>query len=87
MNVAGTVRPMVWSIMLLMVIQPWKKKVTHWNRSATVPMEMTSGSSRNRAMSWGAKTNPTAPAASRKTVATFTQNQKPSRTRWYSWAP
>ena len=80
-KVAGTVRPMVWSIMLLMVIHAWKKKVTHWNRRATVPMAMTPGSSRNRAMSCGAKANPSAPITSRKTAATFTQNQKPSFTR------
>ena len=28
-KVAGTVRPIVWSIMLLIMIQAWQQKVTH----------------------------------------------------------
>ena len=80
-NVAGTVWPMVWSIMLLIVTQPMAQKVTHWHRRATAPMATTSGSSRNRAISCGAKAKPRVLTTSRKTVELFTQNQKPSRTR------
>ena len=80
-KVAGTVRPMVWSIMLLMVTQLMVQKVTHWNRRAVVPMAITSGSFRKRAMRLGAKKKPKALTASRKTAAVFRQNQKPCRTR------
>ena len=46
-----------------------------------VPIWMTSGSSRNRAMSRGAKRAPRTPTASRNSVADFTQNQNASFTR------
>ncbi len=44
--VAGRVFPMVCIIMLFMVIHPFRTKVRHWNRRATVPMRITSGSFR-----------------------------------------
>ena len=51
-NVAGMVRPMVCSIMLAGMSQLCRGKVRHWSRRAVVPQAMTSGSSRNRAISW-----------------------------------
>ena len=80
-KVAPAVLPMVWSIMLVMTIQPERHSVAHWNRRAMVPIWMTSGSSRNRAMSRGAKRAPRTPTASRNSVADFTQNQNASFTR------
>ena len=50
-TVAGRVRPMVWSIMLLMVTKPTVGKDSHWSRKARAPYSTTTGSSRNTSMS------------------------------------
>ena len=80
-KVAGPVRPMVCSIMLLMTIQPERQRVRHWSRRAVAPYWMTSGSSRKRAIKWGASRDPRVLMASRKTVESLTQKKKPSFTR------
>ena len=80
-TVAGRVRPMVWSIMLLMVTKPTVGKDSHWSRRAVVPYSTTTGSSRKRAMSWEEKQAPATAMTTRHTVDTFTQNQKARRTR------
>lgn len=72
---------MVWVSMLEMTMTPHSGKARHCNRRARAPKAMTSGSLRNTAMIWGARTRPRTETAVRNTVDHLTQKRKPSFTR------
>ena len=85
--VARTLKRMVCSIMLLMVVNAERGSTASWQRKATEPTATTSGSLRKVSTISGAKMKPSVDTTSRKEEPAVTLKRNPSRTRRYSLAP
>ena len=79
--------PMLWNIMLIGTDSGWNSADTQAHLRATVPISITSGSSRNQVIIGRAKIMQTTANTDNRAAAIFTVKWKLSRTRLYFRAP
>ena len=79
--------PMLWNIMLIGTDNGWNSADTQAHLRATVPISITSGSSRNQVIIGRAKIMQTTANTDNRAAAIFTVKWKLSRTRLYFRAP